>query len=141
MGLWIDDTLSEQDRWLDMSAEARACLIDLWLYCRRAKNDGVIKEARLKKASDLLTASVRSELIDQHWMHRGGKGCGTDTCPKGIAGVVVMHDYLQHQESARDMTTRIDRGRELSKRGNHKRWHIDRGIVDPDCRFCDEETS
>lgn len=136
MGLWVDDTLSEQDRWLDMSPQARACLVELWLYCKRARNDGAIKTTRLHKASDAFNAKVMKELIEHRWLHKDGTGCGTDTCPTGIAGVSIMHDFLQHQESAKDMTARIETRRESGRLGNHKRHHVNRSITDPSCSYC-----
>lgn len=141
MGLWLDDTLSEQDRWLDLTPQARACLVELWLYCKRARNNGVIPTVRLHRASDAFTVEALRELEAQRWLHKDGTGCGTDTCPPGIKGVTVMHDFLQHQESAKDMSTRIENRRELSRRGNHKRWHVERGVVDPACAFCNEAAS
>jgi hypothetical protein len=140
MAIWIDDTLTEQDEWLDMSADARGCLIELWAYCKRARNDGVIKTTRLHKASDLFSVGVMAELIDNGWLHKDATGCGTDTCPTGIEGVSVMHNYLRHQESARDMSTRIEvsreKAREKSLKGNHQRWHIERSMPDPKCPLC-----
>lgn len=138
MGLWVDDTLSEQDRWLDMTPKARACLVELWLYCKRARNDGAIKTTRLHKASDAFDAKVMKELIAHRWLHKDGTGCGTDTCPKGIDGVSIMHDFLQHQESAKDMTARIETRRESGRYGNHKRHHVNRKITDPACSYCAE---
>jgi hypothetical protein len=47
-----------------------------------------------------------------------------------------MHDYLKHQRSAE----LIDEIRETKQRagrmGNHKRWHVEQGIVDQTCEFC-----
>jgi len=138
MALWLDDTLSEQDRWLDMTPTARACLVELWLYCKRARNNGVIQTARLHRASDAFTPEVMAELVAHRWLHKDGTGCGTDTCPRGIDGVSVLHDFLQHQESAKDMSARIENRRELSRKGNHKRWHVDGNKYDPACQFCAE---
>lgn len=142
MALWLDDNLSESERWWSMSPAGRACLIELWLYCRRAKNNGVMPTERLHKASDAFSVEVMQELIDQRWLHKDGAGCGTDTCPRGLQGYAVMHDYLQHQESAQDMTARIERSRELSRKGNHKRWHEEKGLLVKTCVYCypeDEE--
>lgn len=141
MALWLDDNLSQLDRWDDMSPAARACLIELWLYCRRAKNNGVIRNEKLRKATNLLTKKVESELVEQRWIHLDGAPCGSEHCPRGIPGVAVMHDYLQHQESATNMTARIEKGREKSRKGNHERWHAQRGVLDPTCSLCMEQTA
>lgn len=136
MALWLDDTLSEQDRWLDMTPAARACLIELWLYCKRARNNGCIKTGRLHRVADSWTPEVMSELLEHRWLHRDGQGCGSDDCPQGVKGITVMHNFLQHQESAKDMSLRIERSRERSQKGNHKRWHTDRGVFDDQCKWC-----
>lgn len=117
MALWIDDTLSEQERWWGMSTAARTCLIELWLYCRRSRNDGVIATQRLHRASDAFSAEVYDELITNRWCHKDASGCGSDTCPKGAEGFTVMHDYLEHQESASDMSNRIERQRQKKREG------------------------
>lgn len=139
MAIWIDDTLSEQDKWADLSSDAKAALVELWMFCKRARNDGAFRANRLYKASEALTPSAEVELRDKGWLHDGGRGCGTDTCPKGVVGYVVMHDFLQHQESSREMASRIDSRRELSKKGNHTKWHTNRGVFEPTCKFCQDE--
>lgn len=136
MALWVDDNLSENERWWSMSPEATTCLIELWLYCRRAKNNGAIQTTRLQRASNHYNDVVRTELEANGWLHIDGTGCGTDFCPQGIPGVSIMHDYLQHQESAKDQTIRVERRREAGKLGSHRRWHRDAGVHDPSCKFC-----
>lgn len=136
MALWIDDTLPDQDEWLDMTPQARAALIELWAYCKRARNNGVIKTTRLHKASDAYDGNVGKELIAFGWLHKDGTGCGTDTCPKGVDGVSVMHNFVRHQESAKDMSARIEARREGGRKGNHKRHHVEKNRHDPTCGYC-----
>lgn len=117
MGLWIDDGLTELDRWLDLSGDAKGCLIELWSYCYRAGNDGVLPTKRLHRASESFSRDVLAELIANKWVHKDGSGCGTDTCPEGIDGYTVMHDFTQWQESATEKRERIERAKR--KREKH----------------------
>lgn len=45
-------------------------------------------------------------------------------------GIRVLHDWLEYV--GRDRTTSAEGG----SFGNHKRWHVDRGVVLDTCRFC-----
>ncbi|MGZ6589334.1 MAG: hypothetical protein ACXVHX_34330 [Solirubrobacteraceae bacterium] len=136
MGLFIADELTEADEWLEMSHAARTSLVELWSYCKRAGNNGVIKTVRLHRASDAYTPEVLAELIAHGWAHKDGTGCGTDFCPPGLDGYTVMHNYVRWQESASEKRARIEQKSEAGKRGMHKRWHTNKGIKDPSCEFC-----
>ena len=115
MALWIDDLLPDQDKYLDLSFRARACLVEVWCYAKRSRSDGVIKVERLHRASDAFAPEVMDELIAVGWWHEGGKGCGDETCPKGISGYVVLHDFLEHQESAKRQSKRISDSRKAAQ--------------------------
>lgn len=44
-------------------------------------------------------------------------------------GALVLHDWY-------DYAGRLAESREDGRRGNHERWHVQRGVVDPTCRYC-----
>lgn len=136
MAIWVDDLLPEKEKYLDLSFRARACLYEVWCYAKRSGSNGVVKIERLSRASDAFTPKVMEELVEARWWHKGGEGCGDDSCPRGIDGYVVLHDFTDHQESAANMSARIERRRDASRKANHKRWHIERGIQDPICPYC-----
>lgn len=136
MAVWIDDTLPAQDEWADMTSDACRALIEIWAYCKQGRNNGVIKNRRVQAASIYAKGKVLTELVEFGWLHPDGTGCGSDDCPKGAQGVTVVHNFLRYQESATDLAARIEKGRERSKKGNHKRWHLDGGRFDPTCIFC-----
>lgn len=106
MALWVDDTLPDKERYLALSYRARACLYEVWCYSKRAKSEGVVVIERLHRASDAFAPEVMEELIEQRWWHRGGQGCGSETCPRGIDGTIVLHDFLEHQETSEEQTKR-----------------------------------
>lgn len=106
MALWIDDSLPDKEKYLNLSFRARACLLEVWCYSKRAKSDGVVFDGRLARASDAYNDAMRTELIRAGWWHEGGHGCGSETCPRGIDGTVVLHDFLEHQETSTEATKR-----------------------------------
>lgn len=54
---------------------------------------------------------------------------------KGEAGW-WFHDWSHFQPSAAVTAARKAAEREAGIRGNHRRWHLDRGVSDPDCEYC-----
>jgi hypothetical protein len=49
-----------------------------------------------------------------------------------------FHDWLKYQPDARTMRLKQEAESEAGSLGNHKRWHRNRGVVDPECKFCQE---
>jgi hypothetical protein len=47
-----------------------------------------------------------------------------------------FHDWSRFQPSAAVTAAKKAAEAEAGLRGNHKRWHVDRGISDPDCEYC-----
>lgn len=140
MAIWIDDLMPKRDEWLDMSFQARVLLIDLWCAVKVAKGDGFMKVSRLHRESDAWSPEALDELVANGWLHIGKTGCNTDTCPTGIEGYALLHNYLARQESSTEQKRRLaisrERKRDAAKATNHKRWHVDRGMSDIACDLC-----
>ena len=47
-----------------------------------------------------------------------------------------FHDWSRFQPSAAVTAAKRAKEHEAGLRGNHKRWHVDRKITDPDCEYC-----
>ena len=47
-----------------------------------------------------------------------------------------FHDWSRFQPSAAVTAAKRAKEAEAGLRGNHKRWHADRGINDPECEYC-----
>ena len=47
-----------------------------------------------------------------------------------------FHDWTRFQPSAAVTAAKRAKESEAAIRGNHNRWHIQRGITDPDCEYC-----
>jgi hypothetical protein len=62
-------------------------------------------------------------------------GFWRETTHKGEPGW-RFHDWARFQPSAAVTAAKRAKEAEAGLRGNHKRWHADRGITDPDCEYC-----
>lgn len=47
----------------------------------------------------------------------------------------VMHEWDDFQKD-KDLPSSADDPAESGRLGNHKRWHVDRGVIAPDCDYC-----
>lgn len=95
-------------------------------WASRAKTDGAIPSADLQHVVPGLRRreSFAAELVDA--------GLLEETPPLGW----VVHDYLDHQPSAHTRRALDEQKSESGQLGNHRRWHVQRGIRDPDCKHC-----
>lgn len=145
MAIWLNDTIHREREFYAMSGDAIATLIELWCESRLAKNDGVFETDRLHKVADHFSKDVLEELVEHGWVHRDATGCGTDWCPKGARGFVVVHNVAGRQESRLMVGERskkaLDAKRDAAARTNHERWHVARGVVSIDCPHCMGERS
>lgn len=73
------------------------------------------------------TAADARRLIDA--------GLWRETTHKGEQGY-RFHDWSRFQPSAAVTAAKRAKEAEAGLRGNHKRWHADRGITDPECEYC-----
>lgn len=62
-------------------------------------------------------------------------GLWRETTHKGEPGW-RFHDWSRFQPSAAVTAAKRAKEAEAGLRGNHKRWHVERGITDPDCEYC-----
>ena len=49
-----------------------------------------------------------------------------------------FHDWLKYQPDARTLQLVREAESQSGSFGNHKRWHTNRKIKDPQCRYCNE---
>lgn len=119
----IHDGMPDHPKVDGLSDAAFRLLVTLWCWCSRHLTDGAIPPAVWRKRAD---AAVRDELVEVGLV---------DVTEDGS---VQMHDYTQHQRTAEEVQAIREARSESGAVGNHKRWHVDRGVVDPNCdRCCD----
>ncbi|WP_144627593.1 hypothetical protein [Arthrobacter woluwensis] len=108
-------------------------LIRLWGYANKFKTDGIITELKAKEKG----LKVFKELTTAAWP-------GAEPLLKPLGdGRWECHDYLRHNRSAAELQELAEANETKKstsgKVGMHKRWHVDRGVVSPDCELCDPD--
>lgn len=51
---------------------------------------------------------------------------------------LVLVGYADHNPTADEVKAYTAERSQAGRRGNHKRWHVDKGVVDPECDLCTE---
>lgn len=101
----VHDGMPEHPKVEALSDRAFRVLIDLWCWCSRQLNDGVIPEAVWLKRTG--SAKVRKELL----------AALVDV----VDGQYVMHDYLEHQRSRAQVEALKAKRAEAGRKGGRAR--------------------
>jgi hypothetical protein len=101
--------------------------------------DGVVPAEDLGLVCARVRAPERfaAECVRRGAWHDARHDCGSEHCPAPVdVDGWVIHDYWKEQPTAADAeaceTAKSDGGR----LGNHKRWHVRKGIRKDGCEFC-----
>lgn len=98
-------------------------------WCMASETDGFVPENVLTRWGNKKDAE---RLVDAgFWVpaeHEGEEGWR-------------FHDWLNYQPDARTLQLVREAESTAGSRGNHKRWHVRRNVVDPECEFCQESAS
>lgn len=112
-----------------LSDKAFRLHVTLLGLCNEDRNDGIIGAHDL----EMMGTKPGKELITKGLVEKQANGDG-----------YRLHDYLKHQNSADEIaeyiTDKQAAGAKGGSRSAHKRWHIDRSIISPDCGLCQAET-
>lgn len=54
---------------------------------------------------------------------------------------IEIVDFLEHNPSRAEVDADRRRKAAASARGNHQRWHVEKGVADPDCEYCTDTTA
>jgi hypothetical protein len=151
MWIKVHDAMPEHPKISGLSDKAFRLLIETWCWCKRQRNDGRFPLAAWQRMG---TARTRAELeAGQHPLVE------IITEPADLASIaslaeianhetprspeprylVVIHDWLTWQTSNDEITERREKRRHAGSIGNHKRWHLRKGVVDPDCEHCSQD--
>ena len=106
----MDVLLPEHAKVEGLSDKAFRALIELWCYCGRNRNDGVVTEKRWKN----VPPKVRAELIAAAMVD-----------PIDIGGGVVMHDFIGpngHQRSRQEIEEASEARSEKARNAAKARW-------------------
>lgn len=116
----VHDGMPDHPKIEALSDKAFRLLMERWCWCARHRTDGRVPMTVWAKAGSASARRelVRAGLVEEHVEH------------------VEMHDYLEHQRSAAEITDLLDKKRRAGTLGNHKRWHVPLGRLDLECPHC-----
>lgn len=115
--------------------------VTAFFWIRTNRTDGLIRTEDLALVCARVRASERfaAECVQRGAWHDARHDCGSRHClgPVDVDGYVV-HDYLKENPSKAQLEAEETGKSRGGKRGNHKRWHEDKGKTAPGCEFCEE---
>lgn len=110
----VDVLLMEHPKIEGLSDRAFRALVDLWCYCGRNRNDGLVTAGRWKQVAP----KVRAELLSAGLAD-----------PIDIGGGAVMHDFVGddgHQRSRKEIDEAADARAEKARHAANSRWGKDK---------------
>jgi hypothetical protein len=113
-------SMPENPKIVGLSNAGFRLYIETICWCSRQETDGKIPEAAMKRLGRSKTVS---ELIE----------AGLIVAPPPS---YVVHDYLEHQRSAREIAAFRASKAESGMKGAHMRWHIPTRKWSKDCLYC-----
>lgn len=108
------------------------------LWCNAEYNDGIFEPRVAVVVADVPPRFVQV-LIDRDVWHEKGHHC--DRCPQPAeAGDLVVHDFPEHNRTARQIRKLRSDRKLAGRKGNHDRWkkqgHRDHQGEFEDCEKC-----
>lgn len=118
----VDDSFYDHPKIFD----APDCAVALWVragsWSARNLTDGHVPAKMPARLCDDPERATR-ELVDRGLWRR-------------TKGGYQFHDWTSYQPTRSEATATQSRKSTGGKLGNHRRWHVARGVVDPTCRYC-----
>jgi hypothetical protein len=122
--LKVDDKLHDHRK----ARKAGTAAMGLWVlagsWCAANPTDGFVPEAIVVRWS---TKAMAGRLVDAQLWHPAEQD--------GEAGW-QFHDWHEYQPSAADVARNREKKGHAGSEGNHRRWHVRRGIVSDECDWC-----
>lgn len=94
----LDDNYPDHPKIEALSDGAYRLHGSLMFYAARFGLDGYLSVSQMTGRKGYRPGSLR-ELIEGGLVHDKGDGCGTATCPFGLSGHYLLHDFLQWNKS------------------------------------------
>lgn len=91
-----------------------------WIVSARELSDGHVRPAVVCAEAEVTASHVKT-LVKRNLWHERGHDC--DGCPQPAPGQVVIHDYLDHQESKEGVEDARAKKQAAGRKGAHSRWH------------------
>lgn len=119
----LTDEYPDHPKVVGLSDAAFRAHVELICWSNRKRQDGRIPAGMSRRYGE----EVMSELEDAGLIDSTNAGR-------------ELHDYLEHNPSKVEIEERMAekkrRGSVGGKHSAHGRWHVKRGVMDPDCELC-----
>ncbi|WDZ91164.1 hypothetical protein [Nocardiopsis sp. HUAS JQ3] len=122
----VDDGLHSHPKTFACSAAALGLWVVAGSWSAFARTGGVIPRHALGRLLPGAEALADELVVAGLW----------ETAP---AGAYRFHDWEDCNPSAAEARAAKDKQAAAGKLGNHRRWHLGRGQVDPSCPWCTED--
>jgi hypothetical protein len=113
--------------------------VSAFFWCKINRTDGLITREDLGLVCARVRAPERfaAECVRRGAWHDARQECGSEFC-LGYADADgwITHDYLKDNPSRAELEAEEAGKSRGGKRGNHRRWHEDRGLTQEGCEFC-----
>lgn len=118
----VDDSFYDHPKIFD----APDCVVALWVragsWSARNLQDGFVPSSLPARLCDDPETAVQG-LLDRGLWRRAKGG-------------YQFHDWSDYQPTREEALAAQSRKSAGGQLGNHRRWHVARGVVDPTCRYC-----
>lgn len=121
----VDDGLYSHPKWVAASPAAKALWVTAGSWSASQLTDGHVPTYILPVVGGKPKAA--QELVELGLWEMNGNGW-------------VFHDWEEFQPSKVDVQAVRDKESKSGQHGNHIRWHVKKGITNPDCPFCQEDS-
>lgn len=114
--------------------DARACrdlLVAMWRYCKKNTTDGHVPLEELG-----LLVYPDSPRIGRRDADRLVEVGLAERTPEGYFFPSFLKRNKSRAQIEAEQAVASEEGSEAGRRGNHVKWHENRGIVSPDCEYC-----
>jgi hypothetical protein len=119
----LHDGMPDHPKVVGLSHAAFRLYVESLCWSSRHLTDGVVSAAALRRMGGWSPAAVKELAAAE--LYEMGDSAGW-----------LIHDYTEHQRTADEVADYRKSKRAAGTTGNHERWHVARGIVDPSCDMC-----
>ena len=117
----VDDQLAFHRKVVKAGNPAMGLWVRAGSWCAGAEQDGLVPDEIIAALGG--TPAQAQRLTKTGLWHRE---------PEGYR----FHDWHIFQPSSTDLRLAREKESENGVKGNHQKWHVKRGIVNPDCPLC-----
>lgn len=118
----LHDRMPDHEKIAPLTDAAFRRLIEGWCWCSVNHKDGWMPLPVWKR---MASANVRKTLRESGLVVEDEK-----------ANRAVFHDYLDIQRSQAEIQELKDAKSKAGIKGNHRRYHVNKGVRDPECSLC-----